>query len=535
MRKLHDLDVSEVSLVPKGANKKKFMIFKSAGAAMKETVEKDELTTEGRKHIAEGNFAIPSERKYPIHDISHARNALARVSQHGTPDEKKKVQNAVYRKYPSLKPDVEKEESLSEKAKLALKASARILAPHKDEINADHLSQVANAIGIGGGPENPGMPLEGTAGIDTPLESNQRADDSLEMENAPTPKEAEHDKANIDALETAFNQFMDEEADEGSEKEMMDYLGKAFAGGKGEAMKVMKDEELSGITQKIEGDSGKDEQSASGLADDNKAEAGEDEYKASGLGKSGSDLEDDDVDEEEDDEDEMEKGYSSMSPEKIVAHKAGMAAYKKAVDGFVKKLGYRMYPDEKELMKHKDGKPVEEEKVGKVSKSDTLDLTAVPEKVRPGIEMIFKSHKELVKKNSELQTKVEELEKSAKRKEFVAKAATFKHFTGNREELVDQLMALDATNPKLRETIEKQLSGLDAEKDAISKGIFSEVGSSLPNNGSDFDAKIEAKVSEIVQKSGHKTSREQAYTDYISSPEGQRMYAEFKANRKDGI
>ena len=60
------------------------------------------ITTKGRKNIKESNFAL-SGRRYPIHDISHARNALARVSQHGTSEEKKKVRNAVYRKYPSLR------------------------------------------------------------------------------------------------------------------------------------------------------------------------------------------------------------------------------------------------------------------------------------------------------------------------------------------------------------------------------------------------------------------------------------------------
>lgn len=66
-----------------------------------EMVDKDALTTEGRKHIAEHNFALPAERKYPLQDISHARNALARSS--GKPEEAK-VRAAVYRKYPSLKP-----------------------------------------------------------------------------------------------------------------------------------------------------------------------------------------------------------------------------------------------------------------------------------------------------------------------------------------------------------------------------------------------------------------------------------------------
>lgn len=59
------------------------------------------LDANARKHIAPHNFALPGGR-YPIHDISHARNALARVSQNGTPEEKAKVRAAVHKKYPSL-------------------------------------------------------------------------------------------------------------------------------------------------------------------------------------------------------------------------------------------------------------------------------------------------------------------------------------------------------------------------------------------------------------------------------------------------
>jgi len=61
------------------------------------------LTSKKRKRLKSSSFAIPSKRKYPINDISHARNALARVAQHGTPSEKAQVRKAVYKKYPSLK------------------------------------------------------------------------------------------------------------------------------------------------------------------------------------------------------------------------------------------------------------------------------------------------------------------------------------------------------------------------------------------------------------------------------------------------
>jgi hypothetical protein len=49
------------------------------------------------------SFAIPSKRAYPINDKAHAKAALARVAQHGTPAQKKQVRAAVTKKYPSLK------------------------------------------------------------------------------------------------------------------------------------------------------------------------------------------------------------------------------------------------------------------------------------------------------------------------------------------------------------------------------------------------------------------------------------------------
>lgn len=59
------------------------------------------LTADERNNLPEKDFALPG-RRYPINDASHARNALARVSQHGTPAEKSKVRAAVRRKYPDI-------------------------------------------------------------------------------------------------------------------------------------------------------------------------------------------------------------------------------------------------------------------------------------------------------------------------------------------------------------------------------------------------------------------------------------------------
>ena len=53
------------------------------------------LSTKDRKKLSKKSFALPGKRKYPIPDKAHARNALARVAQNGTPAEQKKVKAAV--------------------------------------------------------------------------------------------------------------------------------------------------------------------------------------------------------------------------------------------------------------------------------------------------------------------------------------------------------------------------------------------------------------------------------------------------------
>jgi hypothetical protein len=60
------------------------------------------LTTATRKKIPTNEFALP-DRRYPIEDEAHARNALSRVSQDGTPAEKATVRRKVHRLFPGLK------------------------------------------------------------------------------------------------------------------------------------------------------------------------------------------------------------------------------------------------------------------------------------------------------------------------------------------------------------------------------------------------------------------------------------------------
>ncbi|MBC8275401.1 MAG: hypothetical protein H8E40_10595 [Chloroflexi bacterium] len=56
-----------------------------------------------RKALPGSAFAVDhAKRKYPIQDKAHARNALARVAQHGTAAEIAAVRRKVKAKYPSI-------------------------------------------------------------------------------------------------------------------------------------------------------------------------------------------------------------------------------------------------------------------------------------------------------------------------------------------------------------------------------------------------------------------------------------------------
>jgi len=65
------------------------------------------LSTEERKDLPKSELANPKKEgeesgSYPIPDKAHARNALARVSQHGSPAMKAKVRAKVHKEYPDI-------------------------------------------------------------------------------------------------------------------------------------------------------------------------------------------------------------------------------------------------------------------------------------------------------------------------------------------------------------------------------------------------------------------------------------------------
>lgn len=69
------------------------------------------LTAAKRQSMSKSEFALPGKGdgpkgagsgSYPIPDKSHARNALARVSQHGSTEQKAAVRRKVHEKFPEI-------------------------------------------------------------------------------------------------------------------------------------------------------------------------------------------------------------------------------------------------------------------------------------------------------------------------------------------------------------------------------------------------------------------------------------------------
>ena len=72
-------------------------------------IELAALTAAKRAKLSKSSFAVPKGKgskpgadSYPVNDLAHAKNALARVAANGTPEEKRLVIAAVKRKFPAL-------------------------------------------------------------------------------------------------------------------------------------------------------------------------------------------------------------------------------------------------------------------------------------------------------------------------------------------------------------------------------------------------------------------------------------------------
>lgn len=106
-----------------------------AQGGMNQYASMGKMTLERRESLPTKEFAVPkrkaekagttvkgeSKGAYPIPDLPHARNALARVSQHGTPAERAMVRSKVYSKFPQLREGFEERHGESPTSKENIK------------------------------------------------------------------------------------------------------------------------------------------------------------------------------------------------------------------------------------------------------------------------------------------------------------------------------------------------------------------------------------------------------------------------------
>ncbi len=67
------------------------------------------ITAAKRHSLPSSDFVFPEKEAYPIDTAGRARNALSRVSQFGSPEEKAKVRAKVRKDWPSIKQQSSKE------------------------------------------------------------------------------------------------------------------------------------------------------------------------------------------------------------------------------------------------------------------------------------------------------------------------------------------------------------------------------------------------------------------------------------------
>jgi hypothetical protein len=83
-----------------------------------------------RNKLKTGTFALPSKRKYPIHDLAHAKAALSMAARSDTEGEESTVRAAVLKKYPQLAKGTTKSAPKKKPAKKAMAKKKRTKLPN---------------------------------------------------------------------------------------------------------------------------------------------------------------------------------------------------------------------------------------------------------------------------------------------------------------------------------------------------------------------------------------------------------------------
>lgn len=166
---------------------------------------------------------------------------------------------------------------------------------------------------------------------------------------------------------------------------------------------------------------------------------------------------------------------------------------KKAKDEDREKIAKHLGVDPKTYF----GKEPEKKADGILKADGTLNVDAVPEGLRPALELLFKDAGDTKSALKAANEKIEKADSEKKRQVWIEKAAEFKDLPGTDVgELADTLMKLDEADA------EKIMKQMRASKEAIEKGaLFSEFGrrEGGPIAGSAIE-KVNQLAKSLVQK-----------------------------------
>lgn len=251
----------------------------------------------------------------------------------------------------------------------------------------------------------------------------------------------------------------------------------------------------------------------------------------------------DDIDNEDPDNMEEELDPNITKEHMEEANKAASDAY----CGYMKKMGFEKYPtppnnagdpvNKKNKVKKNDkpispesGKEDLVEKAAIIKADGSLDLSAVPEAVRPAVELIYKGQQDAVKKAADLETQLKVERDERVSKEMSAKADSWKHLGLPKEDVIKSLHEAHANG---KESFERVCKMFDASNAQVEKSaLFKEIGSNREGTKGDGSWQtIEKAALGFVEKSGQKMSAAEAVTKFLDTPEGSKMYGEYKAER----
>lgn len=478
MKRLYGLETNEISLVPRGANKKKFLVFKSEEKQMEDSLEKGGPGS-GPQSGSGGRHSEQAQQARRIANRERTNASQGKFDQRSS---------AIRAGQQARRDRVTKNNWVA--GTTASRAASRRSASKKslDEMNQKEKDKMAKTMGAVGKESGDMAP---------------RADSAVHKEPYDPNKPMPHEDG------ASYNAPLDERA-----QAALKAMARIAAPHKG----VLKPEHVAMAMKEAGLHDGAGEESEDEDKDEIALEMQmpmdvEEEHHAAALGKA---------------------KKKAMKAYKKALSKLGYRKYPDEQQAV--KADEAMDEDRDEGEIGKSGVSKENNQEESVSKQKSMELSGFNESQKRQLTDVFKAYdertKELVKKNDELAAELKRRDESEKHREYVAKADSLSHLGIPKEEIVETLADAARMGEKAYTRVVKQYETLNAQ--AEKGGLFNEIGSRGGSPTGDFDHRINALVDSVVQKSDGTRTRAEIYDQVIQSKEGQNLYAEYKNGRKGG-